>query len=51
MQFAGIYTDGNDDYYESWGDSQGALDELPDELNDTFGIAEMQAEWEEMADE
>ena len=51
MQFAGIYTNGNDDYYESWGDSQGALDELPDELNDTFGIAEMQAEWEEMANE
>ena len=46
MQFAGIYTNGNDDYYQSWGDAQGAEDQLPAELNDTFGISEMQAEWE-----
>jgi hypothetical protein len=46
MQFAGIYTNGSDDYYQDWGDAQGAEDQLPTELNDTFGISEMQAEWE-----
>ena len=46
MQFAGIYTNGNDDYYQSWGDAQGAEDQLPAELNDTFAISENQEMWE-----
>ena len=46
MQFAGIWIDGVDDCYSDWGDSQGAIDTLPQELDDTFGISESQAEWE-----
>ena len=46
MQFAGIYQDGNDDYYQSWGDAQGAEDELPTELNEMFAISENQEMWE-----
>jgi hypothetical protein len=46
MQFAGIYQDGNDDYYQNWGDSQGAEDELPTELNEMFAISENQEMWE-----
>jgi hypothetical protein len=46
MCFAGIYEDGNDDCYSDWGDSQGAKDTLPQELDDCFAISESQAEWE-----
>jgi hypothetical protein len=46
MQFAGIYQDGDDDYYQDWGDAQGARDQLPQELDDTFGISENQEMWE-----
>lgn len=46
MNFAGIWEDGYDDCYQDWGNSQGAVDTLPQELNDCFGISESQAEWE-----
>jgi hypothetical protein len=46
MVFAGTYEDGNDDCYSEWGDSQGAKDTLPQELDDCFAISESQAEWE-----
>ena len=47
MCFAGVWEDGYDDCYSDWGDSQGAKDTLPQELDDCFGISESQAEWEE----
>lgn len=46
MCFAGIWDNGVDDCYSDWGDSQGAKDTLPQELDDTFAISESQAEWE-----
>jgi hypothetical protein len=46
MCFAGIWEDGHDDCYQDWGDSQGAKDTLPVELDDMFGISESQAEYE-----
>ena len=46
MCFAGIWEDGIDDCYQDWGDSQGAKDTLPAELDDCFAISESQAEWE-----
>jgi len=47
MCFAGIYDNGSDDCYSDWGDSQGAKDTLPAELDDFFAISESQAEYEE----
>ena len=44
--FAGIYTDGYDNCYQNWGDSQDARDTLPQELDEMFCISESQAEWE-----
>ena len=46
MCFAGVWEDGIDDCYSDWGDSQGAKDTLPQELDDCFGISESQAEYE-----
>lgn len=45
-QFAGIWDNGIDEYYEGWGDSRGAKKALPQELDDTFSISENQAQWE-----
>lgn len=47
MAFAGIWEDGNDDYYEYGGmDSKEIADTLPAELDEAFGISESAAEWE-----
>lgn len=46
MCFAGVYDNGNDDCYSDWGDSQGARDCLPKELDEMFAISEQQEEWE-----
>ena len=47
MAFAGIWEDGQDDYYEYGGlDSAGIAEELPAELDEAFGISESVAEWE-----
>ena len=53
MAFAGIYEDGDDDYYDYGGMSSTELvDTLPAELDDAFGISEQVAEYEqENADE
>jgi hypothetical protein len=51
MCFAGIWDNGSDECYSDWGDSQGAKDTLPQELDDFFGISEMQAEYEEENEE
>ena len=47
MCFACIWEDGCDDCYQDWGDSQGAKDTLPQELDEMFAISESQAEYEE----
>jgi len=46
MGFAGIWDNGDDDCYSDWGDSQGAKDTLPQDLDEFFAISESQAEWE-----
>ncbi len=47
MAFAGIWDNGDDDYYE-YGDmdSKQIAEELPVELDEAFGISESAAEWE-----
>jgi hypothetical protein len=52
MAFAGIYEDGQDEYYEYSGlDSKGIAEELPPELDEAFGISESVAEWESEQEE
>ena len=47
MAYAGIWEDGNDDYYEYGGmDSKEIAEALPVELDEAFGISESVAEWE-----
>ena len=47
MAFAGIWEEGNDDYYEYGSlDSKGIAETLPVELDEAFGISESAAEWE-----
>lgn len=49
--FAGMYADGADEYFELSGmSSEEIKDELPEELNDAFGISEDMAQWEEEDD-
>jgi hypothetical protein len=48
MAFAGIWEDGNDDFYEYGSMSSTEIVEtLPEELDEAFGISESVAEWEE----
>jgi len=47
MGFAGRWDNGVDDCYTDWGDSQGAKDMLPQDLDDEFAISETQADFEE----
>lgn len=47
MQFAGIYDNGNHEEYSDWGDSKGAEEVLPSELNDFFEISVNQREIED----
>jgi hypothetical protein len=47
MQFAGIWEEGEDDYYEGWGDAKGAESMLPAELNEQFAISESQEQWDD----
>ena len=48
MCFAGIWEDGNDDYYDLGGmDSEAVKEELPAVLDEMFCISESMAEWEE----
>ncbi len=47
MCYAGVYDNGDDQCYQDWGDSQGAKDTLPEELDEMFGISDSQAEYEE----
>jgi hypothetical protein len=48
MAFAGIWDNGNDDYYEYGGmSSQQVAEEFPEALDEMFCISESMAEWEE----
>jgi hypothetical protein len=48
MAFAGIWEDGDDDYYEYGGmNSEQIAEQLPVELDEAFCISESVAEWEE----
>jgi hypothetical protein len=48
MAFAGVWEDGQDDYYEYGGlDSKGIAETLPVELDEAFCISESVADWEE----
>jgi hypothetical protein len=48
MAFAGIYDNGDDDYYEFSGqNSSEVADMLPTELDSEFGISECMAEYED----
>lgn len=52
MAFAGIWEDGNDDYYEYGGmNSEQIAEELPAELDEMFCISEDVAQWEEEQEE
>ena len=47
MAFAGVWDNGDDDYYEYGGmDSKEIAETLPAELDEAFGISESVAEWE-----
>jgi hypothetical protein len=47
MAFAGVWWDGDDAFYEYGGmDSAGIAKELPEDLDEMFGISESVAEWE-----
>ena len=47
MAFAGVWDNGNDDFYEYGGmDSEEIADTLPVELDEAFGISESAAEYE-----
>jgi len=47
MAFAGIWDNGDDDFYEYGGlNSEQIAEELPWELDEAFGISESAAEWE-----
>jgi hypothetical protein len=47
MAFCGKWEDGCDDYYDYGGmTSEQIAEELPDDLDETFGISEQVAEWE-----
>jgi hypothetical protein len=47
MAFAGIWDNGDDDYYDYGGmKAAGVAEEFPAELDEMFGISESMAEWE-----
>jgi hypothetical protein len=47
MSYAGVWEDGNDDYYDLGGmNSTQVAEELPVELDEAFGISECMAEYE-----
>ena len=48
MAFAGVWEEGQDDYYEYGGlDSKGIAETLPAELDEAFGISQSVSEWEQ----
>jgi len=51
MAFCGRYSDGDDDYYEMYGDSNWAEQHIPQEINKMFSISENLREWQQLAQE
>lgn len=47
MNFAGIWEDGDDDFYELAGSSAEVREQIPEVLDEMFCISEMMAEYEE----
>jgi hypothetical protein len=47
MNFCGMFNNGDDDYIEIEGDAAWVEENVPKELNDTFGISEMMADFED----
>ena len=47
MNFAGVWDNGSDDYYEIPSTSEACREELPAELDEAFGISENMQMWEE----
>ena len=47
MNFAGVYRDGNDDYYELPDTADETEETLPTDLDEAFGISENMRQWEE----
>lgn len=47
MQFAGLWENGSDAYYEGWGDAEGARKMLPVSIDEAFSIVENQEMWDE----
>ena len=47
MQFAGLWENGCDDYYEGWGSAANARKVLPVAIDEAFNIVENQEMWEE----
>jgi hypothetical protein len=52
MAYAGVWDDGDDDFYEYGGmNSKQIAENLPVELDEAYGISEAVAEWEEENEE
>jgi hypothetical protein len=47
MNFAGIWEDGCDDFYDLQGTSEAVREQIPEELDEMFGITECMAEYED----
>lgn len=47
MNFAGVWDNGDDDFYELEGSSEAVREQIPEALDEMFCISEGMAEWEE----
>jgi len=47
MNFAGVWYDGDDDFYELAGSSAEVREQIPEELDEAMGISESMEMWEE----
>ena len=51
MNFCGQYTEGSDDYYDIQGDSNWIKENIPEEIEEAFGIVDMALDMEFYANE
>lgn len=51
MGFAGVYEDGYDETYDMSGSADEVKEQIPEDLDDAFGITEGMREWEEENDD
>lgn len=47
MNFAGVYQDGYDECYELAGSADEVAEQIPEELDEAFGISENMRDWED----